>query len=427
MLIDAFYSGLSGLKVNSQGLNVIGENLANVNTVGFKKGTTQFAEILNGFSSGHSGSGNPLQQGMGAQLRQTSSSFLQGSILSTGLKSNVAIEGTGFFVMSNGSQMTYSRAGNFTFDEDGYIVSPSGLHLMGYRTDPNGVINISSGLQSLQVSKGVTSAPQQTDLVRFFSNVTSDAQPGDSYTTSVEIFDSLGISHNLQLQLTKNPTIGEWAYQFVFPDGTVSNTAPTQGDGTITFDGAGNLILLDGLSIQDPSIANRTIGLNNLLSGANDMVFTWDLIDILPGQPNVGRISNYGNFSVTGSLFQNGYGSGKLQDINIDTDGRVYGLYDNGQILSVGQMALATFTNDHGLRKAADNQFFATIASGAASVDIPGSGGRGHVLSSSLESSNVDISEEFTNMIISQRGYQSNSKIITTVDSLLSEALTLKR
>ncbi len=430
MLTGSFYTGLSGLNANATALNVVGNNLANINTTGFKRSQANFSQIMSNTIRGISGAGNPVQVGLGTQTSEIVAKFEQGSIQTTGIKTELAIQGEGFFQVNIDGTDTYTRSGQFGLDDEGRMVSASGGVVQGFNgTNPDGTVDLSGGIQDVQVDLGQASPPKATEAVRFITNLSAEAVTGDTYVNTMEVFDSKGVSHALGLTFTKNAAVGEWGYAFSFDDGTVSTVAPTQFDGTITFDGNGNLDLLDGLSIQDPAAANRQIGISAINTGAADMLFTWDLIQF-PTDPaglRTSVVTNFGNNSSTGTLFQDGYGSGILQDIDFSQDGTMIGFFDNGLSLELARVAVATFNNKAGLKQIDGSFYLPTAASGPASVDGEGTGGRGSILASALEASNVDIAEEFTSLILHQRGYQSNSRTITTVDQLLQEALNLKR
>lgn len=430
MLTNSFYTGLAGLQTNATALNVVGNNLANINTAGFKRGMANFTQIMTNNVAGISGSGNPIQTGLGTRVTEIAAKHEQGSIQTTGLKTNLAIQGEGYFQVNFDGNDHYTRAGNFGFDDEGQLISANGGVVQGFvGTLPDGSIDISAGLTDIQVDFGQSSQPRATDAVRFITNLSAEAQTGDTYNTSIEIYDSKGVSHQLNLLFTKTANVGEWDYQFDFSDGTVSSTAPTQGDGTITFGSGGILSLLDGNPINVVGATNRTIAISNLNSGAADLNFEWDLIEFDTSNPanNTALVTNFGNKNSTGTLYQSGYGTGVLQDIDFDQDGTMIGFFDNGQTLELAKVALATFNNKQGLKQVDGGFYLTTAASGPASIDGEGTGGRGTIISSSVESSNVDIAEEFTAMIVYQRGYQSNSRTITTADQMIQEALSLKR
>lgn len=447
MLLGSFYTGLSGLQANATALNVVGNNLANINTSGFKRSQANFAQIMSDTVKGISGAGNPTQIGLGVKTTEVVAKFEQGSIQTTGIKTHLAIQGEGFFQVQNNGQNAFTRSGNFGFDEQGFLTAANGAKVQGFvGTLPDGSLDTSAGLQDIQIDLGQAAPPKATEFARFISNLSAEAVTGETYATSIEVFDSKGVAHQVTLTYTKTATVGEWEYQFDFNGdaAVVSMTgaggAALAGPGIIQFDVNGNLESIDGVAINNvgpPPTAvtpfiepTFTIASADIPTGADDMVVTWDIVDS-PTDPTTQAASSfatsYGNSFNTGTLFQDGFGSGVLQDIDFDQDGTMIGFFDNGLSLELARVAVATFNNRAGLKQVDGGFYLATAASGPSSVDGEGTGGRGSIIASSLESSNVDIAEEFTAMIIHQRGYQSNSKIITTTDQLLQEALNLKR
>ncbi|CAM2009349.1 flagellar hook protein FlgE [Acanthopleuribacter pedis] len=430
MLLGSFYTGLSGLNANATALNVIGNNLANINTSGYKRSQTNFSQIMSDTIRGVNGGGNPIQVGLGVRTSEIVAKFEQGSIQTTGIKTNLAIQGEGFFAVSTGSQTAYTRSGNFGFNNQGFLVAASGGRVQGFMgTNPDGTVDTSGGNTDMRIDLGEASPPLATSQVRFVSNLSAEAVNGDTYTSSIEVFDSKGVPHQLSITWTKTPNTGEWTYAFEMPSGTVSPAAPNQGTGVVLFGPDGILQEVDGAPVNTIA-ANRQILITDLDSGAEDILFSFDLLDIPDPTDltqNTSFTTSFGSTFNTGTIAQNGFGSGVLQDVDFAQDGTMIGFYNNGLTLELGRVALATFNNKLGLKQIDGGFYFPTAASGPASVDGEGTGGRGTVIASSLESSNVDIAEEFTSLIVHQRGYQSNSRTITTTDQLLQEALNLKR
>lgn len=418
MLLGSFYTGLSGLRANAQALNVIGDNLANVNTVGFKRRAANFAEIMSSNTGSQNAAGNPIQIGLGVNTTEIISSFEQGAIQSTGIATQLALDGNGFFVLAKDGVETFSRAGNFTLDAEGYLVNPDYSFVQGYiAKNADGSIDVASAPTDIKIDLGTTSDPRSTSIVRFLTNLNAEADfaNGEEFQTSVEFFDSLGIGHTMTVTFTAT-SAGAWNYDITTDDGTPSPTT-----GTLAFDAYGVLTDVDGGAPADIPIT-----ITGLSTGAADQTITWDLMDDT-STPATSYLSQLGTSSSNGTLYQDGYTTGVLQDIGFRQDGTMFGYFSNGQTIDLAQLTIATFNNLHGLRQVGNNQYLGTAASGPASHGVAGSGGRGVTISHSLENSNVDMAEEFTNMIINQRGYQSNSKIITTIDTLLQETLNLKR
>jgi len=451
MLLGSFYTGLSGLQANATALNVVGNNLANINTSGFKRSQANFAQIMSDTVKGISGAGNPTQIGLGVKTTEVVAKFEQGSIQTTGIKTHLAIQGEGFFQVQNGGTNAFTRSGNFGFDEEGFLIAANGARVQGFvGTNSDGSLDTSAGIQDVQIDLGQAAPPSASTLARFISNLSAEAVQGETYATSLEVFDSKGVAHQVTLTYTKEAAIGEWSYQFDFNGdaSVVTMTGASSGGGggatvspgTVVFDANGNLDTIDGVAINNvgPPVTavadfvepTFTIASADISSGANDLTISWDVVDTpadVTTQAASSFATNYGNTFNTGTLFQDGFGSGVLQDIDFNQDGTMIGFFDNGLSLELARVAIATFNNKAGLKQVDGGFYLATAASGPSSVDGEGTGGRGSIIASSLESSNVDIAEEFTAMIIHQRGYQSNSKIITTTDQLLQEALNLKR
>lgn len=452
MLTGSFYTGLSGLQSNATALNVVGNNLANINTSGFKRSQANFAQIMSNTIRGISGAGNPIQVGLGVKTSEVVAKFEQGSIQTTGIKTHLAIQGEGFFMLSVNGTNAFTRSGAFGFNEEGVLVSSSGGVVQGFLgTTPEGTLDTSGGVQDVRIDLGQASPPRATSVARFISNLSAEAPTGSNYTTTVEVFDSKGVSHQLSLTFTKSANNGEWTYSFELNGddgasggvslgingGSGAALAGTPPTGTVVFDSSGNLASVDGELVNptdgsQPAVVNPTLTFTNMPGGAADLSIDWSLVNFTEEWDGVSQthssfVTNYGNKNSTGTLFQNGYGSGVLQDVDFDQDGTMIGFFDNGLTLELARVAVATFNNRNGLKQVDAGFYLPTAASGPFSVDGEGTGGRGSIISSSLESSNVDIAEEFTSLIVHQRGYQSNSRTITTVDQLLQEALNLKR
>ena len=436
MSFGAFYAGLSGLQANSGRLNVIGNNLSNLNTVGFKTSRVTFEDIFSqpGSGGGVNGAGNPQQVGLGVQTSGIQQIYSQGSLQTTALVTDAALQGNGFFVLSdaNGGQR-FTRAGAFTFDKDGFLVNPAGHFLQGYTTlDPNGSVVSSGAIGNIQIPAGQTAPPQATSFVSSAINLDLNAIVDDPFTTldeaeefstSVTVYDSRGARHVLTLNFRPVDTnsdgqVDEWSYEASVPGDEVAGGTPgTQfpvGSGTMTFDGLGQLSSPTGN-------VPLTINWNN---GANVQTIDWQLFD---QQNSQGLVTSFEGGSSVSSSNQDGFGVGQLRTLIIDQDGLISGIFTNGNTLELARFALANFNNLNGLLGSGQNSYVETIASGPPTIGAANSGGRGFVRSNSLELSNVDITQEFTDLIISERGYQANSRIITTTDSVIQEALSLKR
>ena len=423
MSLGSFSAGLSGLNANGTFLNVIGNNLANINTVGFKASTVSFEDLVNQEISG--GSVNPMQAGLGVTVGSISPVFSQGTIESTREATNVAIEGAGFFIVADDDGTNaYTRAGNFSFDEEGRLITPDGWTVQGYtEIDPvTGEVMATGQPSDIIVPPGVLRAPFATTNFATATNLNANAAVASTFTAAVQVYDSLGAAHVATITYTRQPAAGAWAYDITVPGadvaGGVAGTPSSVGAGTVTFDATGQLATVNGGAPADVAIATPA-----WTNGAGASNWTWDLVD-----PNgVASLTGFAVASATSSINQNGAAPGTMDNLSISQDGLISATFGAGQAVSIAQIAMANFNNPKGLAKLGSNRYTETAAAGIPSVGIAGTGGRGTLIGSALEQSNVDIAQEFTQMILAQRGYQANSKTITVSDELLLETLQLKR
>ena len=411
--MPSFSIPLSGLTSSSIALSAIANNLANLNTTGYKDQSVQFKDLFYQ-SLGATGAGNPILLGAGAAVGSIASVFTQGSVSSDGVTTDVAIQGEGFFIAQGPSGASYTRAGNFSIDKNGFLVTNDGQQVQGYPA-VNGVISGGQGLAALQLGAGQLSPATATSNVRATTNLNAGAAVGDTYSTPITVFDSLGASHVLSLNFTKTAS-GAWNYNITIPAADVGATgAPVSlKAGTMTFDGAGNLLT--------PAADVTGIAVTGLADGANTLTFKWQLFD-----KGAGLVQQVASPSSTTSTQQDGNGSGALTKFNIGADGTVSGSFSNGRTALLGQVALATFGNEQGLLRTGASGFVPTLASGQAVLGAPGTGGRGTLSGGALELSNVDIASEFAALIIAQRAFQANAKVVTTFDQVTQETINLKQ
>lgn len=416
-----FSASLSGLNVNQQKLNVIGNNLANINTIGYKASTVQFMDLVSQSVGGSSA--NPMQVGLGVTTGSISPSFKQGGIENTGVPTNVAIQGNGFFVVGDTTNRSYSRAGDFSFDADGMLVTGDGLPVQGYTAvDPtSGAILTTGQPGNIIVPPGVLRAPQATSQFGTVTNLNAGAAVGAEFTASVQVYDSLGTPHVATITYT-NTGAGAWDYEMTVPgediSGGTAGTPEVIASGDLTFDGDGNLDQVDGAAADDVTVDGPAWA-----NGATSVDFVWDLLDA----NDVATITGFNGPSATSSVTQNGSAAGTINSISINSEGEILATFGTGSSVSVGQLAMANFNNPQGLVKLGSNRYGESASAGIPNVGVAGTGGRGSLIGSSLEQSNVDIAQEFTQMILAQRGYQANSKSITVADELLVDTLNLKR
>jgi flagellar hook protein FlgE len=403
---------LSGLTAASQALSVISDNLANLNTVGFKESTASFSDLFYQ-AFGTNGAGNPIQVGEGVAVNAVTPNFSSGTLEATGVPTDAAISGSGFFVTQDNGLAEFTRAGNFTVDSQGNLKTQSGASVMGYPA-VNGVISPSQTLAPLQVDQGQLIPALATTAIQSQTNLNASAAVGDSFSTPITVFDSLGSSHVLTNQFTKTGP-NAWSYQISLP------AADTGGAGAPTVVATGNLTFNGDGSIATPTAPIAGIAIAGLADGASNMTVTWNLKDTTGNS----LITQSASPSATATTFQNGYGVGTLTDYTINSDGTIEGSFSNNQTLALGQIAVANFANPQGLQAVGQNSYQATLSSGAAVVGVAGNGGRGTITGGSLEQSNVDIATEFSNMIITQRGYQANARVVTTFDQLTQDAINM--
>jgi flagellar hook protein FlgE len=421
MSIGSFSAGLSGLNANAAYLSVIGNNLANINTVGFKASSFSFSDLVSQTIA--STSANPSQVGLGVVAGAITPTFSQGSIESTRETTNMAIQGNGFFIVKTPDGNFFTRAGDFTFNADGFLVNPEGHFVQGYtQRDPaTGEIITTGSPTNIQIPPGKLEAPTATTLFRTVTNLDANALNASTFTSVVDVFDSLGDTHAITITYTKTG-VGAWSYAVTTAGAEVTGGTPgtpfSLATGTMTFDAGGALITVNGAAPADVAITTPT-----WINGAAANALVWDISD-----PNaVLSHSGFAQASATSSSTTSGQPAGRVSNISVDPDGTIQGTLNPGQTIVMARVALASFNNPKGLAKIGSNLFIPNQSAGDANVGTAGTGGRGTLFGSALEQSNVDMAQQFTQMILAQRGYQANSRAITTSDELLIETLNLKR
>ena len=392
-MLRSLYSGISGLRAHQTMLDVTGNNIANVNTAAFKSSAVQFQDTLSLLNQGAGapqaqvGGTNPAQVGLGVQVAGISTNFSQGSAQLTGRATDIMISGEGFFVTQLGNETLYSRAGAFDFDAQGRLVSPDGALVQGWNA-VDGVITEGGATGSITLPLQQVIPASATSTASMGGNLPSDAASGTKIIRDIEVFDAAGASRTIALTFTKvaaapsedwDVSYGTTAVSLKFIDGVLQ--APTTA-----------VILADGVSFD-----------MSTLTGFADL-------DI-PVAVNT----------------QDGQAAGSLESFRLGKDGSLVGLFSNGGTQSIGRIALASFINPGGLEKAGASGYRATFNSGLPDLGIPTAGGLGLLTAGALEMSNVDLSQEFTNLIVAQRGFQANARIITTSDEVLQELTNLKR
>ena len=422
-MLRSMFSAISGLRGHQMMMDVIGNNIANVNTVGFKAGRVNFQDILSQTMhgatapSGGLGSINPAQIGLGMTVAGIDVLQTQGNLQSTGKTTDMAIQGDGFFVESDGSNTVYTRDGAFDIALDGSLANPgSGLKVQGWQANADGAIDITQPITNLVIPIGQRTTALATSNVTLSGNLDAAARAADpaanppvlatTVPTTMTVFDSLGVSHSVKVTFTKTGA-NTWDWLATKDDADKGITIATSAgvnQGTMTYTSGGVFSASTGtLSFSFPDGATSTT-------------------------PKI-DLSQMTQFSGTSQPAgqTDGFTSGTLVTFAVGDAGQLSGVYSNGQTQVLGQIALANFLNSAGLLRAGQNNFSATSASGAANIGTAGTGGRGTVTTGALEMSNVDLATQFTGMITAERGFQANSRVITTSDEMLQELVNLKR
>ncbi len=434
-IVNMMSTGTSGIAAEGQALSVAGDNIANVNTIGFKMQRAIFGDMLGRIG----GTGVSSSGGSGVRCTSVQSLFTQGALSSTGVATDLAIEGDGFFCMKGVAGgvdgQYYSRAGQFRFDKDGYFTSPQGLQVQGYKATGTG--RFDTNLVPLQLPQ-TSIPPVVTSKATIVGNLDSTAvtpaafDPADPSTTSnfattVTVFDSLGKGHPLNVYFRKAATPGDWEYNATSDGaditGGVAGTPSLLGSGTLHYNTSG---ALESQTTATAIVAN----FQNAKPGqAIDLNFG-SPISAAAGQKAGTGLDGMSSFAVGSSIntqAQDGTSVGELQGVEVDSQGIMRGLYSNGQKLDIGSLALAKFPSNDGLSRLGNGVWAATEKSGEAAIGLPKTGGRGMLNAGSLEQSNVDLAQQFVDLIGHQRAFQANSKTITTADDMLQEIVNLKR
>ncbi|MCQ1527995.1 flagellar hook protein FlgE [Lutispora saccharofermentans] len=479
-MMRSMFSGVSGLRAHQLKMDVIGNNIANVNTVGFKGQRATFQEVfsqtIKGASSPQLGRGgtNPQQVGLGISLSSIDTFHIRGSAMRTDNPSDLAINGDGFFILSNSSDFlsrTYTRAGNFTLDEDGNLVASNGYRVLGYMEDegknpaPDGSTVLRGVMEGLVISKSKSFAAKATDKATMAGNLDNNLKRvprfEDDGTTITDPADFIevddadkslvfkgGVKPRETTSVFYDSLGGEHKVKFTFVRG-VKNDGTEAGDNDWVvivqnledksfFDKDGNPVVIpspyDPTVLPDIMLPIKFKPDGELLIGGADTIHELNLK--MAGKNGAGPfdvdvnfegLTQFANESTASITNKSGYKQGYLDTFSIGPSGEITGIFTNGQSRIIGQVALAGFKNPAGLEKIAENMYQVSSNSGEAIYGLPGSGGLGALNPGTLEMSNVDISREFTEMISTQRGFQANSRIITTSDEMLQELVNMKR
>jgi flagellar hook protein FlgE len=428
-MIGSLYSGISGLKANTSAMSVIGDNIANVDTTGFKVSKVSFSNVFSA-SLGQSA----MQIGRGVTMSGVAANWNSGTVETTNNVTDLAINGQGMFIVNDpaGTAQYYTRAGQFEFDNQGYLVNQDDFRIQGYPIDPAGVVG---PIGDIALPAGM-SVPSATTEITMALNLDAMAADTTTYDTTVTVYDSLGNPVDLTFNFVKNdPPTGagavEWEYSVSSTGLTITPALGTENILAFTNTGAFDLANSTGavLSPTGDGCGHRVSITGGLGPAAMPQDLVWRFLDgtIPASATSDGSLTSYAGDSAKNSQTQNGYPTGMLQGISVDEDGIFTGLYSNGTMLNFAQIALADFASYSGLQKQGSNLFTSTLASGQAVVLTPNQGGVGSIAPSSLEMSNVDLATEFVELITTQRAFQANSKVITTSDEVLSDLINIKR
>ncbi len=401
-MLRSMYSGISGMKNFQTKLDVIGNNIANVNTYGFKKGRVTFKDTMNQTISGASaatqnkGGKNPMQVGLGSTIASIDTIDTQSSLQTTGRALDLAISGDGYFVVKQGQSQMYTRAGNFYLDDNGTLVTGEGLKVQS--------LNGNGQLEDITVNVNSLLPAIQTTKLEMKGNLPKEAKGESQLLQQIKVVDEKGIEHVVDMTITPTTaSAGQWKLSFVDKSVEIDSTNPTD-----------HIVPID---IEIPNDKSKTFDLK-----INDGTGKYKLFQVdLPLE----ALTIDGG-SLDANAYPDGNTQGALESFNIGSTGEINGVFSNGLVLTLGQLALAKFSNPSGLSKTGNNTFQESVNSGTANINVPGEG-RGSIAAGALEMSNVDLSEEFTEMITAQRGFQANTRIITTSDEILQELVNLKR
>lgn len=405
-MMRSMYAGVSGLKTHQTRMDVIGNNIANVNTAGFKASRVTFKEMLSQTLSGakapqdNRGGMNPQQVGLGVSLGSIDTNHVQGNLQSTGLGTDLAIQGNGYFIVNNGTQNFYTRAGALTLDEKGNLVNASNGYIMQGWMATNGIIDMTG----IRIPIGDTMAAQASTEAVFAGNLNSaDPLP---WTATMDIYDSQGEKHTLTLDFKPTGTDNEWTWT-----ASIDSASLSSNTGTITFGGDGKV----------------KVDENNSDTFTFDIDFNNGTEEITGFNLDLSAVTQMAGDNTLDGLYADGYSMGSLESFSIDNAGVITGSYSNGLTKAIGQIAIANFSNAGGLTRVGDTLFAESQNSGIAQIGAAGTAGRGKISAGTLEMSNVDLAEQFTDMITTQRGFQANSRIISTTDEMLQDLVNLKR
>jgi flagellar hook protein FlgE len=420
-MMRSLFAAISGLRNHMTCMDVAGNNIANVNTTAFKASRITFQDILSqqlrGASSPQQGRGgvNPAQVGLGMTLGGIDNIMTQGSLQSTGKLTDFAIQGDGFFVVFDGQRYYYTRDGAFDIGVDGGLINPSnGLRVMGWMADATGAIDTEGPLVPLEIPFGTRISAQQTTQMTLAGNLDAGTAAGATVTTTVTVYDSLGNPHSVRIEFEKDAAPNTWnvtAYYDDDGDPATPLVSVTPSPSQLVFDNTTG-------ALTNPNDGLLEFSLGTLpTDAAVPLEFTVNFLGV----------TQFGGQSQLTMTNQDGFPAGTLVSFAVGSSGEISGIYSNGANRVIGQIALANFVNPGGLQRAGQNLWSPSSASGDPIIGPPNTGGRGVVQTGTLEASNVDLAQQFTNMILAQRGFQANSRVITATDQMLQDLVNIIR
>ena len=415
-MFSSFSTALSGLNANSTEIDIIGNNLANLNTTGYKSTQVLFSDMM---SQSLGGATNPAQIGLGVGEIQTVANFTQGTISTTNVGTDVAIQGNGFFIVKDvNSQTLYTRDGSFQVDSSGNLITSNGDFVQGYSA-VGGVVNSNGAIGNLKVPIGSVVPATATANMNLTVNLDATTADKGTYSAPIQVIDSLGGTHTLTVTFTKTAN-NQWTYDITIPNadltkGGTGSTSVLTAPGDLYFNQDGSL---DTTKTTTPV----TFSVTGLADGALDMTgVNWNLAD----STGVPTITQYAEASSVGGTTQDGIQTGQISSVTIQNGGLIVAQYSNGQAVDVGQLALASISNPQTMASVGDNNLQATATTAQPAVGIANTGGRGKLVGESLEASTADMATEFTHLLTYERSYQAASRVITTSDQLLQETVNL--
>jgi len=407
----AFNTALSALNADSTAINVVGNNLANLNTTGFKESKAEFSDLM--AQQLGTGTGNG-QVGLGVGQLAAVQDFTQGSTTTTGGALDAALQGNGFFVVkdANNNQL-YTRDGSFQLDGTGNLVTAAGQNVQGWMAT-NGVVNINGAATNITVPVGSTIAPSATTTMSMNVNLNSATAVNGTYSAPIQVYDSLGTAHTLSVTYTETAP-GAWSYNVTIPQNDlVSGGNNIVATGTLAFDANGNLT-------SPAAGAPIAIAVTGLADAASDMNINWNVYN----SAGKSQITQYAQASAMSNPQQDGFAAGQVSQVSIQNGGMVVANYTNGQQVTLAQLAVASIANPTSLVQVGDNNLQATALTAQAAIGAAGAGGNGTIQGGALEASNTDMAGEFTKLLTYERSYQAASRVITTADTLTQDTVNL--